>query len=120
MKNKKFFIISILLAGLATVILSSCSFMQSYNTEIYIYDCEHGRIEVSLISENTDEIDFLVTAYPDEGYCLLADFLHIYDNSKEKEILLTSISKQNNSYKFSANHQSKITVTALFTKITQE
>ncbi len=120
MKNKKFFIISILLAGLATVILSSCSLMQSFNTEIYIYDCEHGRIEISLISENTDEIDFLVTAYPDEGYCLLADSLYIYDNPKEKKILPTSISEQNNSYKFSAKHQSNITISALFTKITQE
>lgn len=119
MKNKKFFITIILLSGLATIIFSGCSFIPSFNSKICIYDCEHGKLEVTLISEYVNENNFLVIGYPDSGYCLLASNLYIYDNNDNNKILPSTLTKKN-SFQFSAKRDAKITVSAFFTKIEQD
>lgn len=121
MKNKKkFLIISTLLSGLVVVLLSNCSLIQNLNTVICIYDCEHGKVEVSRISESKDEIEFLVTGYPDSGYCLLSKNLYIYDNSENTKLWIVTLADQKNTFTFSARQNARITVSAIFTKLTQE
>lgn len=120
MKNKKFILIAILLSGLAAVFLSSCSLMSEYNTNICIYNCEHGKIDVKLISETSGNNSFLLVGYPDSGYRLLAKDIYVYNHNDNMNILVTTLFNQENVFNFTAGLDAKITVSAFFTKIEQE
>lgn len=120
MKNKKFLITVTLLISVTLLIFTSCSFLPNMTSYICIYDCEHGKIEVQCISETIETNEFLVTGYPDAGYCLLEKNVYIYDYENRAQIHATPLTDQKNVFKFSADFYRKITVTAFFTKETQE
>lgn len=126
MKNKNFFIISVLLA----ILFSSCSLIPRVNTEIHIYDCEHGRLEVKRISEIQKDIEFMIIGHPDEGYCLLAENLYIYAHEESESILfgneineyinpITNLDYEN-TFNFTLKAGTRVTISAFFTKIAQE
>ena len=120
MKNKKFLITITLLISATLLIFVSCSFLPNMISNICIYDCKHGKIEVRCISETIETNEFLVTGYPDAGYCLLEKNVYIYDYNNKQQIHATTLSDQKNAFKFSATYNTNITISAFFTKVTQE
>lgn len=120
MKKKSFLILSMLMS----ILFVSCGFIPRYNTYVYIYDCEHGSLEVQCLSENKKGSDFLVTAYPEDGYKLDVNHLFIYNNPKETDEYyiepekerITSEKKNENQFQFYAKKSLNITVYAYFTK----
>ena len=132
MKNLRILFISII----STVILASCSLMPELNTYVQIYDCIHGSIEVQLKEENDKGIDFYIILHPDEGYYLKkTEDLYIIDHSDNNKHnyasysysyfndltqLVPKCTDDENVYILKVDRQSKLTITAFFTKIEQE
>ena len=121
MNNKSFLTFSIVLS----ILFVSCGFIPRYNTYIYIYDCEHGSLEVQFLSENNRGADFLITAYPENGYCLDINSLYIYNHPKgtdeyyiepEKERIISEETNKENQFQFHTKKSPNITIYAFFTK----
>ena len=134
MKKKSFLFISLLIAS---VLFTGCSNMLKYTSFVYICDSEHGYIEVELVLEHKQGSEFLLTAHPEDGYCLEKKNLFIYtdlltdlyNGSKEFTIpyfpgndyagyfrLSPSKTKKENQYTFRAEKNSNVTISAIFTK----
>ena len=123
MKNLKIIFLSILLI----FVFSACSLMPSSNTYIQIYDCMHGSLEVEIKEKSYDDTEFYIYVYPEEGYELDADNIFVIDHEKaahfwsEDEARINCFKTNNkNIYTFSVSTNSKISITAFFTKIEQE
>ena len=117
MKNKKLLITVILIFSLAAILFSSCSQMEQADTYVCINDCRNGKIEVKCISKTLDGYDFLVIGYPDSGYHLLSEDLHIYEYKSNSGISKIPYSNEENKYKFSVDPGERIIISAFFTKI---
>lgn len=131
MKNKCFLLISILIS----VLFFSCSLMPKFNTCIYIYNCEHGAIEVQLVSEQKKGNEFLLTAYPEYGYHLDINNLFIFSDINNEEYnsniddyyidyyidydnkrLAPSETGKKNQFTFRAPKNANVTISAYFSK----
>ena len=131
MKKKSFLLISVILS----ILFTSCCNMFKYSSYIYICDCYHGYIEVQTVYEHKDGSEFLLIAYPEDGYCLTIDNLHIctdkdnrkkysnfeilyspYGNEYDGYELCPSKTANENQYIFRATKDAKVTIFAHFTK----
>ena len=120
MKNKKLLISVILIFSLAAILFSSCLLSERSNTYVCINDCKHGKIEAKCISKTLDYYEFLVTGYPDPGYCLLSENLHIYYYEGNTSISNTPYLNKENAFTFEVASGNKVSISAFFTKINQE
>jgi hypothetical protein len=108
--------------------------MPEFNTYVQIYDCVHGSIEVQLKEENDSGIEFYIILHPDEGYYLKNNKdLYIINHNENNKHNYASYSYKNNItwvipkstddknvYILKVDRESKLTITAFFTKIEQE
>ena len=88
---KKIYILFLCL--MATFVFTSCENFITEKSEIYVYDSEHGYIEVKCISSSPVSSKYEIISYPEEGYCL-----------KEKNIKIVVHSEhysENNHYTYS-------------------
>lgn len=118
--NKFKKIIPAIITVILSVFILSCNFIPNYNSYIYIYDCEHGRIEVELKEEEFDKDRiYYICAYPEAGYELKQENIFVVINSESKSKYQTSKSvyKSENTYYIYVYRNEKITISAIFTKI---
>ncbi len=106
----------------------SCSLMYNKNTYVCIYECEHGIIEVECISEDREETEFLLFAYPENGYHInREDILVFVNKDKDSEDYIEDFifndtqlelypAGKENQYRFKAKKNTHITISAFFTK----
>ena len=114
---KKFFLC--LLCLYFSFLCVGCNYIMKVDPTIYVSKCEHGSIKVSFY----DEIQkgCLISAYPDTGYELKKENLHVfykdthYYNSKTSKYVEEL---KENQFFFICNDEDDLIVTALFTKKT--
>lgn len=126
---KKIYILFLCL--MATFIITSCENFITEKSEIYVYDSEHGSIEVKHISSTSLSSRYEIVPYPDEGYCLEKDnikiFIHSEDFSESNRyssnhdygysIILEYDSEVGERFIFDLYHPINISISAFFTKI---
>lgn len=125
MKKLKILITSVLLSVFILALFASCNFMTSLNTYIYIYDCEHGRIEVEYVESDGNRKKYKIIPYADEGYYLDEKNLYVIDNSDSDssnyfyydDDSYINFWAYNDDYAFYADKNAKITISAIFTKV---
>ena len=115
-KFKKF--IPAIITVILSVFILSCNFIPECNSYIYIYDCEHGRIEVELKEEKFDKDRiYYICAYPEAGYELKQENIFVVKNSQGNYNATRSVYKSENKYYIYVSRNEKITISAIFTKI---
>ena len=125
MKKLKILITSVLLSVFILALFASCNFMTSLNTYIYIYDCEHGRIEVEYIESDGNRKKYKIIPYADELYYLHQKNLYVIENSDSDSSNYFYYNNDsyinfwtyNDDYAFYADKNAKITISAIFTKV---
>jgi len=120
----------VILLVLVSVIFSGCGLLSTKNTYIQILNCEHGSIDVQLTAEHGNGSDYLLIAYPENGYCLkyenlfiyndhpsdLADYYAAYSMTDYGRIIPIGTHNEN-VYMLQVDKESRIIINALFTKI---
>lgn len=78
---KKIYIL--FLCFIASFVFTSCeNALITEKSEIYIYDSEHGYIEVKCISSSPVSSKYEIIPYPEEGYCLKEKNIKIFVHSE--------------------------------------
>jgi len=112
MKNK----IKILILSIFLISLCSCRSM-FVKTTVWVMDCINGSLTV-VESDEDDGYKFIITANPDDGYCLKKENLIVRALSgSEISTLLGTTEIEENKYGMYVSGAEKIVVSAVFTKV---
>lgn len=97
--------------------LTGCSFLIKRGTA-WVMECEHGSLNVDVEMINSSEVKYTITAFPEEGYCLLRDNLYTGENRKKNIGSLWSNVEQisDNVFTITCNYDNSIIISAVFTK----
>lgn len=114
MKNK----IKVLLTAIFLITLCSCRNIL-VKTTVWVMECDHGSFTVT--SENED-YEFVVTAKPDEGYCLEEKNLYIRSLSDDRDLDCIKYQKlKDDVYGIRRNSDREtIVVSGIFTEVEDE
>ncbi len=110
--------IKIILAAFFLMTLCSCRHI-IVKTTVWVLECEHGVLTVA--SEN-GTYDFLVTAQPDEGYCLEDLYVRGGYANGSLETIISTVGIEDNVFGINLYGRSfkNIAISGRFTKVERE
>lgn len=98
-------------------LMTGCSLFYETHGETWVAECEHGYLQVET-SLDDGSLNYTISAFPDEGYCLLRKNLFVYktlaSSLSRAKIPVTDVSE--NVYSCSVNKDDDMIITAVFTK----
>lgn len=103
-----------------SILISGCAFLFSSVGDVWVMNCEHGTLNVSVTYEDSTA-KYTIIAEPEAGYELLEDNVFVYEHDNSSLGFSIGIkTRKSNEFYFSCEKKYDLIINARFTQVESE